>query len=550
MTLRALWPADLGAEFGLALLLLWLGVMLCDSALAFKAQRFAAAFKRERLHAVQGELLGALALTVSSLGAKTLLWIVRGVTLALICTALLALSLALWGALLPALVMCMYVAALFYAVSAFKFQVLKEPLVWSDVLLCKEILLCPRFYLGYVNPVYLVAGAVLFCALVGSELLLVLQSCHFLAGSSRASACFLFMLAATLLFGLLSALPALRRTAAGRTCADECLKGAVLGIMLNFLLGLAAKMGRANWPQTLKNHAAAMQNLQPRSTAAANLVLVQAESLLSLKRLRGKGLSDDYLSFVKDRALQHGLLQLAYFGAYTMRAEFAALTGIDHKDLGAYASDPYLLAQQPLNIDALPKLLAQQGYYCIAVHFNAGRFFNRTKVFTRLGFAEFICQENLPDAYRHMIKTQGADAALGAYTAARLHQAQATCQKLFIFAVTLSAHGPYHGATAQEQEQCYAARLQNFNAGMQTLLTALSVQDRLLIYGDHVPPLAQVLTLGTQETLQPEVLAFNFTKAELQAAGCQQQNGSSDDLGALEAVQLNTLLLRAGGLYA
>lgn len=568
MTWRALWPADLGVQGGAALLLLWLSVMLCDSVLSFKARSFARAFKHERLQAVQGALLGALSVN-SFLMGMWLLWIVRALTLALVCTALFALSLALWGAWLPALAMCLYVAALFYAVSAFKFQVLKEPLVWSDLMLLKEIMLCPRFYLGYVKPLYLVAGALGFCALVGSELLLSLYTCHFATSGGRTSACFLFMLAVALLFAVLSAMSSLQKQAAARTCADECLKGAVLGIMLNFLLGLAVKLSRACWPQTLKAQASAMQQLHAHPTKAANLVLVQAESLLSLKRLQGKGLSDDYLSFAAGSAHQHGLLQLAYVGAYTMRAEFAAITGIDHKDLGAYASDPYLLAQKRLDIAALPKLLATQGYHCIAVHFNAGRFFNRRTIFKRFGFAEFISTDNLPDRYRRLMKTQGADAALGAYVAARLQQAQSSGDKLFIFAITLSGHGPYVGHSALEQAQCYATRLKNFNAGMQTLLAALSERDRLLVYGDHVPPLAQLLSLGTAHTLQPEVFAFNFTTAELQDAGwlaygashagtqaadCtyQQQNqvSATPDLGALEAVQLNTLMLRAGGLYA
>ena len=55
----------------------------------------------------------------------------------------------------------------FYFINYQKCRILKEPIVWSDICLLKEVFLCPKFYLAYVPKItYLYLVLVLFLFLL------------------------------------------------------------------------------------------------------------------------------------------------------------------------------------------------------------------------------------------------------------------------------------------------------------------------------------------------------------------------------------------------
>lgn len=456
----------------------------------------------------------------------------------------------LLAAPLPALLPALVLGLGFYTVSALKFRILKEPLVWSDLLLVKELLLCPRYYLGYVRAWVLAVGAAALGALTVLECLLLAGTQQFFLLQYCAGAGVL-SLAAVLLALKLAEKQAL--SLGVRCCADACLQGAQQGIMLNFALGLAALRLNLNYPAAMAKQQARVQALRTQGQGAEVLVLVQAESWVDAARLQRAGSTDqDRAACAEpaDRGTEltlQGLFDINYFGAYTMRSEFAVLTGINPQTLGAFASDPYQLVHglkhqaAGAGLGSLAQLLKQQGWRTAALHLNSGRFFSRRQVLQALGFAELYFAEDLNTADK-------SDRSLGQAVVKLIQDAKAKGEKLLVFAISLSGHGPYAGRDFAAQSLSYAQKQQDLYHCLQQIKAVLGPQDRLLVYGDHLPPLTGIEQAAPVEALKPEVQGFNFKRTELESAGLD--GAGSGRLQLCSSLMLNTLMLRAGGLYA
>ena len=454
----------------------------------------------------------------------------------------------LLAAPLPALLPALLLGLGFYTVSALKFRILKEPLVWSDLLLLKELMLCPRYYLGYVRPWVLAVGALLLCAFAGLELYLLAGAGKFIPLSGCAGAAVLFLVVVTASLKLAEK----KALSLGEICcSDACLLGAQQGIALNFALGIAALRLKLNYPEALAQQQARLKALRAQGRGAEVLVLVQAESWIELSRLQSAAAPQSELKrsaepagSAAEQTLQ-GLFDIDYFGAYTMRSEFAVLTGIDPQKLGAFASDPYQLVHKLKSkaaaLGSLAQLLKQQGWRTAALHLNSGRFFSRRQVLQALGFAELYFAEDLNTADK-------SDRSLGQAVVKLIQDAKAKGEKLLVFAISLSGHGPYAGRDFAAQSLSYAQKQQDLYHCLQQIKAVLGPQDRLLVYGDHLPPLTGIEQAAPVEALKPEVQGFNFKRAELKDAGLDGAEGGG--LQLCSSMALNALMLRAGDLYA
>src|SRR5208283_2701369 len=134
-----------------------------------------------------------------------------------------------------------------------------------------------------------------------------------------------------------------------------------------------------------------------------------------------------------------GRLEVPGWGANTMRAEFAVLTGIPECDLGYDRFNPYhAFARTP--IASLAWRLRREGYRTVCLHpFDRG-FFRRDLVLPALGFETFLGLESLGGSRR---PPYCSDTELARLVLERL---DAEGPRTFIFVITMGNHGPWREA--------------------------------------------------------------------------------------------------------
>jgi phosphoglycerol transferase MdoB-like AlkP superfamily enzyme len=190
------------------------------------------------------------------------------------------------------------------------------------------------------------------------------------------------------------------------------------------------------------------------------------------------------------------------WGANTMRAEFAVLTGIPESELGYDRFNPYhAFARVP--ITSLAWRLRSQGYRSICLHPFDRSFFRRDLTLPALGFERFLGIESLGGSRR---PPYCSDPELADHV---LRVLDAEGPRVFIFAITMGNHGPWRevGLPIDPELRCrfdptgipqgadllrYLEGLRRSDEMLQILLSGLRHRDGdgvLAFYGDHLPSL-------------------------------------------------------------
>jgi sulfatase-like protein len=228
---------------------------------------------------------------------------------------------------------------------------------------------------------------------------------------------------------------------------------------------------------------------------------------------------------------QFGRLEVPAWGANTMRAEFAVLSGTGEEALGLDRFNPYHgLARLPLASQVWR--LRNAGYRTICLHpFDRG-FFRRDLAMPALGFERFHGRETLGGSRR---PPYAADPDLAGHILRVLDEAG---PRVFIFAITMGNHGPWSAAgppaprlfdpaTVPQGGELlrYLDGLRRSDEMLRRLIAGLEQRrsDALLgWYGDHLPslPLAlrhfglddwasdyAVWSAGTQPSLRRDLAA-------------------------------------------
>ncbi|MBL6750233.1 MAG: LTA synthase family protein [Nevskia sp.] len=239
-----------------------------------------------------------------------------------------------------------------------------------------------------------------------------------------------------------------------------------------------------------------------RRPAPAPLVLVQCESFFDARRLHpaiAPGLLPAY-DRCRGGSVQWGRLEVPSWGANTVRTEFAVLSGLAGERLGFDRFNPYhRFAGVP--VATLAWQLRAEGYRTICLHPFDRRFYGRDRVMPKLGFDRFIGLEGFAGAQR--VNGYVADVEV-ARKAAQIVAAEGPA--VFVFAITMENHGPWHAAEQTPQAgpprgltlppgqarllQPYLRSLRNADAMLQILAEALAGGGRpgmLAFYGDHLP---------------------------------------------------------------
>lgn len=172
-----------------------------------------------------------------------------------------------------------------------------------------------------------------------------------------------------------------------------------------------------------------------------HLVAVQSESFFDPRPLFA-GICPEVLAEfdrLRSDAVTHGKLRVPAWGANTVRTEFAFLTGIDEDRLGVHRFNPYRAIAAGSDVPSLASYLKRLGYHTVCIHPYPASFYQRDRVYPRLGFDEFLDIRAFNDTMR--FGPYIGDAAVADKVASLLQEATGP---VFIFVITMENHGPLH----------------------------------------------------------------------------------------------------------
>jgi Sulfatase len=382
-----------------------------------------------------------------------------------------------------------------------KREALREPVVFSDMSELRHVFTHPHLYLPFAGSGLVVGGAL---TTIGFGIgLLVFRSPLWQPAPWLAA---LGMLAVSAIGWGLSREPMLGKAASVlrrlRPTGEPLADAARLGPFATLLVyGIIARAERA---QRRADCAALPAPALKNGGEAIPLVVVQCESFFDARRLSAR-IPDDLLrgfDACLERGATHGRLDVPAWGANTMRAEFAVLTGIPEDRLGYDRFNPYhAFARAPLA--SLASHLRGEGYRTVCLHPFDRCFFRRDLTLAALGFDKFLGRDTLggsrrppyqsdPDLARQVISVLDAEGP-----------------RTFIFVITMGNHGPWQQAGPEiaptlrrlfdsaDLPQCgpllrYLDGLARSDEMLGILLDELGTRRRDALfgfYGDHLPSL-------------------------------------------------------------
>lgn len=172
-----------------------------------------------------------------------------------------------------------------------------------------------------------------------------------------------------------------------------------------------------------------------------HLVAVQSESFFDPRPLfagiRPEALAE--FDRLRSDAVAHGKLKVPAWGANTVRSEFAFLAGIGEDKLGVHRFNPYRTIAAGSDTPSLASYLKRLGYRTVCIHPYPASFYQRDRVYPRLGFDEFLDVRAFDDTMR--FGPYIGDAAVADKVAALLREATGP---VFVFVITMENHGPLH----------------------------------------------------------------------------------------------------------
>lgn len=433
-------------------------------------------------------------------------------------------------------------------------ETLHEPVVFSESVELPQLFTHPHLYLPFAGPGLVLGGGL--TALAGAVALLILEPPAWRPHPLAALAATVMTAAAIWIgsherpVGLVAA--ALRRIArpSGEPFADTASLGPFATLVVHTTIARAERGSRrqrfavrSDSPQTREvagsekqaggtsGNAGCRTIEEPRLSDGRHpaitgrsdtpvprgpIIIVQCESFFDARRLSPRIPSELLAGFAACCAAssRYGRLAVPGWGANTMRAEFAVLTGIPDAELGYDRFNPYYaLARSP--IESHVWRLRRAGWRTICLHPFDRRFFRRDLAMPALGFERFLGRETLggprsppyyldPDLARDILRIVDGEGP-----------------ETFVFAITMGNHGPWLAkgppidpdiAALFDPDDIpdgsgllrYLDGLRRSDAMLQILIGELERRDRpavLAFYGDHLPSLPRAFAhFGFAET--------------------------------------------------
>lgn len=377
-----------------------------------------------------------------------------------------------------------------------KFKALREPFVFQDYEYFTDAIRHPRLYIPFLGWGKFLAAAAGFVLAVAVGLWMEEAPLQRLAWSGQLGGI-------AVVFGGGALLLLVGRWKTLPVSFDPVRDARALGLLASF-------WRYAQEEATPLAVASPFDFLTPRRPEGdlSHLVAVQSESFFDPRPLfagiRPEVLAE--LDRLRDGAVALGKLKVPAWGANTVRTEFAFLTGIDENRLGVHRFNPYRAVAAGSAMPSLASYLKRLGYRTVCIHPYPASFYQRDRVYPRLGFDEFLDVRAFDDTMR--FGPYIGDAAVADKVAALLREATGP---VFVFVITMENHGPLHlervapadvealystpSPVGCDDLTIYLRHLRNADQMIAKLRQTLERCERpatLCWFGDHVPIMPSV----------------------------------------------------------
>ncbi len=386
---------------------------------------------------------------------------------------------------------------IFSGISRAKFKFIREPLVFSDIALVADVFKYKTIF--YANSLNVIFWLVSLLYVFGASALYMYFEPHLLPSSNRLFWIMVMILVADLPWVLLFYGPINRPVAAlvqrlvGKPNAkvSTIRFGTFCSVIFHFIIWLGRQREKIV-AELSERFLAVVQDLigHDDDNKAPLIVVWQSESFIDMRHCGVEDLKLPTIDRLQKLAVQWGRLATVFEGGYTLRTEFAVLSGLVPDDLHVDASYPYLRASHYTDV-VWPTKLKKAGWNTHFIHPYDRTFFLRHKAMPQLGFEEMT----MLDSFDHDPARDGpyvSDVALSRKVIEAI-AAQPDSAGNFLFVASMANHGPWEPGRIEglsNPVDIYLDILQQSDKALGEFVDHLQTLDRpvwLLFYGDHAP---------------------------------------------------------------
>ncbi len=239
------------------------------------------------------------------------------------------------------------------------------------------------------------------------------------------------------------------------------------------------------------------------SAERPNIIMIQLESFFDPNLLKNFSYSenpDPFFQSLKEN-YSSGYFHVPVVGAGTANTEFEILTGMSTDYFGA-GEYPFNTVLKSNTDESLPNILKNYGYTSEVIHNNTGSFYNRSTIFSQLGFNRFIPKEYM----YNLVKTPTNWAKDEVIPDMIMESLESTEGQDFVYTITVQTHGRYPVEQVLEDPAItvtaadpdvninpltyYVNQVKDVDNMLKDLVSRLEASGEptvLVLYGDHLP---------------------------------------------------------------
>ncbi|MFB2549710.1 LTA synthase family protein [Ensifer soli] len=386
---------------------------------------------------------------------------------------------------------------IFMGISRVKFRFIREPLIFSDIALVADVFKYKTiFYATKLNAIFWLLSFVYVFGASAAYMILepsVLPQraklfwVMVMIGVAAAPWILLFYgpvnkIVATLIRPLVRQM---------NVRASTARFGTFCSVFFHFVAWLGMKRAEVVAEISERLYAAVQDLIGHGSAEKAPLILVwQSESFIDMRHFGVSSIKLPNIDRMKRLAAQWGRLSTVFEGGYTLRTEFAVLSGLVPDDLHVDAAYPYLRASHYGDL-VWPMKLKNAGWSTHFIHPYSRTFFFRHKAMPQLGFQKMT----MLDAFDHVPARDGPYVSDETLTRRVIDEVKALkdTESSLIFVASMANHGPWEPGRVEglnDPVSIYLDLLQKSDAALGRLIDFLGKLDRpvwFVFYGDHAP---------------------------------------------------------------